>query len=55
MTINTIFCGDYNQGILTNWKDGSQLTHGDYMAINQNQKTVHIVSPYDDEILILNQ
>ncbi|MGA1227705.1 MAG: hypothetical protein ACO3VF_10870 [Tamlana sp.] len=55
VTINTIFCGDYNQGILTNWKDGSQLTHGDYMAINQNQKTVHIVSPYDDEILILNQ
>lgn len=55
VTINTIFCGDYNQGISTSWKDGSTLTNGDYMAINQNQTTVHIVSPYDDEILILNQ
>lgn len=55
VTINTIFCGDYNQGISTSWKDGATLTNGDYMAINQNQTTVHIVSPYDDEILILNQ
>ncbi|MBP0904620.1 VWA domain-containing protein [Mariniflexile gromovii] len=55
ITINTIFCGDYYQGISTSWKDGATLTQGDYMAINQNQTTVHIVSPYDDEILILNQ
>ncbi|MCF7559233.1 VWA domain-containing protein [Sabulilitoribacter multivorans] len=55
VTINTIFCGDYNQGVSSYWKDGAQLTNGDYMAINQNRKTVHIVSPYDDEILILNQ
>jgi hypothetical protein len=55
ITINTIFCGDYNQGISTSWKDGAALTNGDYMAINQNKTTVHIVSPYDDEILILNQ
>lgn len=55
VTINTIFCGDYNQGISTSWKDGAKLTNGDYMAINQNNKTVHIASPYDDDILILNQ
>ena len=55
VTINTIFCGDYNQGISTSWKDGAQLTNGDYMAINQNNKTIHIASPYDDDILILNQ
>lgn len=55
ITINTIFCGDYNQGISSSWKDGAALTSGDYMAINQNKTTVHIVSPYDDEILILNQ
>tara|TARA_R110002096_G_scaffold279167_4_gene473398 strand:- start:87 stop:1244 length:1158 start_codon:yes stop_codon:yes gene_type:complete len=55
VTINTIFCGDYNQGISSYWKDGAQLTSGNYMAINQNNKTVHIASPYDDEILILNQ
>ncbi|WP_298549992.1 vWA domain-containing protein [uncultured Algibacter sp.] len=54
VTVNTIFCGDYNQGISSHWKDGAQLTHGDYMAINQNRATVHIASPYDDAILILN-
>lgn len=55
VTINTIFCGDYQQGISSRWKDGASLTNGDYMAINQNNATVHIASPYDDDILILNQ
>ena len=55
VTINTIFCGDYKQGISSSWKDGASLTNGDYMAINQNNATVHVASPYDDAILILNQ
>lgn len=55
ITVNTIFCGDYNQGISSYWKDGADLTHGDYMAINHNQATVHIASPYDDKILELNK
>lgn len=55
VTINTIFCGNYNQGISTKWKDGAKLTSGDYMAIDHNQKTVHIASPFDDDILILNK
>ncbi|PQV46009.1 von Willebrand factor type A domain-containing protein [Jejuia pallidilutea] len=54
VTVNTIFCGDYNQGISTYWKDGADLTQGDYMAINHNKATVHIASPYDDLILQLN-
>jgi len=52
--VNTIFCGDYNQGIGSYWKDGADLTSGDYMAINHNVQTVHIPSPYDDLILQLN-
>lgn len=55
VTVNTIFCGNYNEGITTFWKDGAQLTDGNYMAIDQNKTTIHIASPYDDEILILNQ
>ncbi|WP_299098785.1 VWA domain-containing protein [uncultured Winogradskyella sp.] len=55
VTVNTIFCGDYNQGITASWKDGADLTHGNYMAINHNEATVHIASPYDDEILELNK
>lgn len=54
ITINTIFCGDFHQGVSTNWKDGADLTDGNYMAINHNKATVYIASPYDDDILRLN-
>ncbi len=54
VVVNTIFCGDYNQGISSNWKEGAQLAYGDYMSINHNQQTVHIATPYDDQILQLN-
>lgn len=55
VTINTIFCGDYNEGLNTNWKDGASLTQGDYIAINSDKATVHIPSPYDDKILRKNE
>lgn len=54
VTVNTIFCGDYQQGIGGYWKEGADLTRGNYMAINHNQATVHIASPYDKAILELN-
>jgi len=54
VVVNTIFCGDYNHGVSSKWKEGASLTYGDYMAINHNQKTIHIASPYDDMILQLN-
>jgi hypothetical protein len=55
VSVNTIFCGDYNQGISTSWKDGADLAHGDYMAINHNHATTYVATPYDDKILKLNQ
>ncbi|WP_299219652.1 vWA domain-containing protein [uncultured Aquimarina sp.] len=55
ITINTIFCGNYKQGIETNWKDGAALTQGEYSAIDHNKETIHIVTPYDDIILELNR
>lgn len=55
VTVNTIFCGEYDQGISGLWKDGADLTHGSYMAINHNKATIHIASPYDDKILELNE
>ncbi len=55
VSVNTIFCGDYRQGISSYWKEGADLTHGDYMAINHNHATVHVPSPYDDELLHLNK
>jgi len=52
--INTIFCGDYQQGINTDWKRGATMTGGEYMAIDHNRHVVHINTPYDDVIIKLN-
>lgn len=53
--VNTIFCGNFEEGVRTNWKDGAHLTKGNYMSIEQNSKTVYIESPYDKKITALNQ
>lgn len=55
VTINTIFCGNYQNGVYGKWQDGAKLTHGDYMVIDQNETIVHIASPYDNDIIILNK
>ncbi|NNC70032.1 MAG: VWA domain-containing protein [Flavobacteriaceae bacterium] len=55
VVVNTIFCGNYQTGIHGKWQDGARLTNGDYMAIDQNEAIVHISSPYDQEIIILNK
>ncbi|NAY92823.1 VWA domain-containing protein [Muricauda sp. JGD-17] len=52
--VNTIFCGNYNQGVSTMWKNGATLTGGEYMAIDHNRQVVHIKTPYDDVIIKLN-
>jgi len=54
VVVNTIFCGNFNQGVNTYWKNGATLGYGQYTAIDHNKKTQHIVSPYDDLILQLN-
>lgn len=54
VVVNTIFCGDFNEGIETSWKRGVDLTGGSYMSIEQNRKTIYIPTPYDDRIAQLN-
>jgi hypothetical protein len=54
IVVNTIFCGNYEQGINTDWKNGAALTGGEYMAIDHNRKVVHINTPFDDIIIKLN-
>ncbi|MFC4097596.1 VWA domain-containing protein [Euzebyella saccharophila] len=53
--INTIFCGNYEQGIHGKWKEGALLANGDYMAIDHNRQVVHIETPYDNVIIQLNK
>jgi von Willebrand factor type A domain len=52
--VNTIFCGDYTGGINLGWQYGANLAGGNYMSIEQNQKTMYIETPYDAEIALLN-
>lgn len=52
--VNTIFCGDYSQGINTHWQEGALLSGGEYMAIDHNRQVVHVKTPYDEIIIKLN-
>ena len=54
ITVNTIFCGNFDEGVQTHWKDGAYIGGGDYMNIDQDCHYVYIKSPYDDRIMELN-
>ncbi len=54
VVVNTIFCGNFDEGLRTSWKKGAELTGGNYFSIEQNRKTVYIDSPYDKKIAELN-
>lgn len=55
VVVNTIYCGDFDEGIRTNWKSGADLTGGSYMSIEQDRKTVYIATPYDKQIDACNE
>jgi len=55
IVVNTIFCGNYDEGIQTMWKDGADISDGKYMNIDHNAEIVHIDAPQDDEIIKLGQ
>lgn len=52
--VNTIYCGDYEQGIREFWKDGAVCSRGDYFNINSNERVTQISTPYDKQINELN-
>jgi hypothetical protein len=52
--INTIYCGDYQQGVKEFWYDGAQLGKGEYSNINSNLQVKHYPTPYDDQIRMYN-
>lgn len=53
--VNTIFCGNYDEGVQSKWYDGSKIGNGKYFNINQNDKAVEIPTPYDDDIIALGE
>ena len=54
VTVNTIFCGNYQNGISGKWKAGATRTNGEYFAIDHNQKQIYVATPFDDIIIQLN-
>jgi hypothetical protein len=54
ITVSTIFCGDHQEGIDTQWAEGAKLADGSYMSINQNEQVAAIATPQDKELAELN-
>lgn len=52
--VNTIFCGNYDEGVETFWKEGAELADGKYINIDQNIAAVQIAAPQDRELARLN-
>ena len=52
--INTIFCGNAEQGKRTGWSDAAAWAEGQYAAIDQDRGTIIIKTPYDKIIIKLN-
>ncbi|HNL10832.1 MAG TPA: CsgG/HfaB family protein [Turneriella sp.] len=48
--VNTIFCGNRQEGIATQWLTGAQLAQGDFHVINQDRMVQVVATPYDEEI-----
>ena len=54
IVVNTIFCGNYQEGLQTDWKAGADLADGQYVAINADQAPPPVSAPQDAEIARLN-
>jgi hypothetical protein len=54
VVVNTIYCGAFTDDITWSWKRGAELTGGAFMTIEQNNETVYVSTPYDDQIAVLN-
>lgn len=48
--INTIFCGNYEEGLKLDWKNASDLGGCDYFNIDSDRAITHIETPYDSLI-----
>ena len=54
ITVSTIFCGNYQEGVSTKWADGAQLADGSYLNIDQNAKAPQIAAPQDKQLAELS-
>jgi hypothetical protein len=52
--VHTIYCGAEQEGIRTNWKDGSVLADGTYSYIDQNSAYARASAPQDKQLAELS-
>lgn len=52
--INTIHCGNREEGIHGAWHDGAALGGGDFLVIDQDKVVAHVDAPQDKRIAQLN-
>lgn len=50
IVINTIHCGQRQEGINGSWHDGAALGGGDFLIIDQDREVVHVKAPQDRRI-----
>jgi len=55
IVVNTIFCGDYYAGVQGLWKKGAAVGRGSYFSIDSDERTPGIVTPYDHDLMKLNE
>jgi hypothetical protein len=52
--VNTIFCGNPQEGINTFWKNGADHGKGKFFTINSDEEIQYIVTPFDVQITKCN-
>ncbi len=53
--VNTIHCGNSKEGVDGRWKDGALLADGMFFNINQDERPVVSETPFDSELIRLNE
>ncbi len=52
--VNSIYCGNLADDIAPAWKEVSTLADGHFASIDQNNGTVTVSTPFDDELVTLS-
>jgi len=50
VVVNSIYCGDREEGIQTNWADGARITGGEYLTIEGDFQYQYVPCPQDDRL-----
>lgn len=53
--VNTIHCGDYDEGVRGEWREGARIGRGEAFNIDQDRKVIFIPCPQDPFIIKLNE